>query len=338
MTTRRVPVLAGAATAALLLVPVPVASAQAAPGTAGTSAESWYRTLPVQPPPEADPCQLPMGCSPAVPAPLPSQYAPGTLHVGVAGGAEESRTYLALDLSALDVTSEVTGGTLTLPVATDPQAGTTAPETAQLRACLVTGSVQDGVEGAVTGTPPVDCATSSEAVYAAAEGDRPAAFTIDLAPFGQALTTGLGGFALVPAEQPGTAWHVAFSRRDREAEGVVPISAQLQISAAEEPESLPSSEPTVEVFAPPSFDTGTGEVPSFDSGTSFAAPPLAAGQQPLTSPVAPEVAAPTAQVPVAAVLGGPFAYPAVFLLPLVVAVAVGWAGRAFTRDLAPVRA
>jgi hypothetical protein len=50
------------------------------------------------------------------------------------------------------------------------------------------------------------------------------------------------------------------------------------------------------------------------------------------------VAAPTAQVPVAALLGGPFAYPAVFLLPLVMGAAVGWAGRALTRELVPVQA
>lgn len=53
--------------------------------------------------------------------------------------------------------------------------------------------------------------------------------------------------------------------------------------------------------------------------------------------MSPEVAARTASIPVAAVLGGPYAYPAVFLLPLLVAAAVGWAGRALTRELVPGR-
>jgi hypothetical protein len=336
MRSRRLPVAAAAVTAGVLLLPVQVAVAQPAPVTAAPAAEAWFRTLPVQPPAEAEPCTLPSGCPPALPAPLPSPYAAGTLHVGVAGGAEESRTYLALDLSTVGFDSEITGGTLTLPVATDPQAGTAAPETAALRACAVAGSVQDGVDGALTGAPPVDCATSSEAVYAAAEGDAPASYSVDLTPFAESLTAGATGLALVPGEEPGTAWHVAFSRRDREAEGALPISATLRVTPATATTDGPTAAPTVEVAAP--VGTGTVDLPPLRSGASFAAPPLAPAEQPLTSPVTPEVAAPTAQVPVAAVLGGPYAYPAVFLLPLLVAAAVGWAGRAFTRDLLPVRA
>ena len=43
---------------------------------------------------------------------------------------------------------------------------------------------------------------------------------------------------------------------------------------------------------------------------------------------------PVAQAqPVVSVVGGRFAYPAMFLLPLGVAAAIAWAGRAFTRDL-----
>lgn len=333
MLPRRLPAVAGALTAGVLLLPVPVASAQPAPVTAGTAAEAWYRTLPVQAPAEADPCTLPVGCLPAAPAPLPSQYAAGTLHVGVAGGAEESRTYLALDLSGVEPGAEVTGGTLTLPVATDPSAGTTAPDQAALRACAVTAPVEDGVDGSLTGAPPVDCATSSDAAFVPAEAGAPAAFTVDLAPFAEVLSAGGSSLALVPAEEPGEAWHVAFSRRDRQAEGATPISASLQVAQEQtvEPAPADTGEATFD-DAPLTLDT-----PGLDAGASFAAPPLAAGEQPLSAPVTPEVAAPTAQVPVAAVLAGPFAYPAVFLLPLLVAGATGWTGRALTRDLAGTR-
>lgn len=328
---RRLPGIAGVLTAGVLLLPVPVASAQAAPVPAAPVAEAWYRTLPVQAPPEADLCDLPVGCVPAVPVPLPSAYAEGTLHVGVAGGVEESRTYLTLDLAGLEIGSQVTGGTLTLPIAADPQAGTTAADLAALRACGVTAAVQDGTDGSLTGAPPVDCATSSDAVYVPGEGGTPAAFTVDLAPFADDLSAGLSSLALVPAEEPGQAWHVAFSRRDREAEGAMPISASLQVAPDDEPRPADSGEATFDDL-PLTLDT-----PPLDTGASFAAPPLSASEQPLTAPVTPEVAAPTAQVPVAAVLGGPFAYPAVFLLPLLVAGATGWAGRAFTRDLAGAR-
>lgn len=330
------PVLAAVLTAAALLIPVPVASAQTSV-TAAPSAEAWYRTLSLPAPPP-DPCLLPTGCPPALPLPVPSGYAAGTLHAGVAGGAEESRTYLALDLSGVPVDAELTGGTLTLPVATDPQAGTVSPETAALRACLATGAVQDGVDGAVVGAPATDCATASDAVYRPAADGAPAAFTVDLAPFLEAWSTGTPSLALVPAQgQPQTAtWHVAFSRRDRVAEGAAPISATLELTAAQDEATDDGGADVGDVTVDPGLSTDGSDV-GFGEGASFAAPPLAAATAPLTAPVSPAVAAPTASVPVAAMLGGPFAYPAVFLLPLLVAGAVGWAGRAFTRDLAPVR-
>lgn len=328
------PVVAAAAAAAVLLLPVPTATAQAAPTAVPLSAEAWYRPLPVAAPPQLDPCTLPTGCLPALPVPLPSPYAEGTLHVGVSGGTEESRTFVELDLSGLAGGAAYAGGTLTLPVATDPQAGTLLPETAALRACLVTDAVQDGVSGAIGTGPAPECTVASPAVFAPAADGAPPRFTVDLSPFLEFWTTGVAALAVLPAQdlEPTATWHVAFSRRDRTADGAQPISAVLQAAAAGEPAPAPSETPTVEVETP-TFDAGTTGTPALSDGASFAAPPLSAGQQPLSAPVSPQVAATTASVPVAAVLGGPFAYPAVFLLPLVVAAAVGWAGRAFTRDL-----
>lgn len=341
---RTLPVLAGAVTLVVLLLPTAGASAQPTSVKAAPSAEAWYRTVPAPPAavPVPSPCPLPVGCSPGLPTPLPtpppSQYAAGTLHVGVLAGAEESRTYLTLDLSALPSGSQLSGGTLTLPIASDPQAGTASPDTAKLRACLVSDPVKDGVDGDVQTPPKADCATSSPASYVAAAGQVPAQFKVDLAPFSSSWTGGSGSLVIVPAAglAPTDAFHVAFSRRDRKLAGAVPISAEL---TATEPASVaapPVSLPPADGGAP--LSANLSGVP-LDSGVSFAAPPLAA---PVTPPIAaqptPRVAAPVVRRPVRAAFSGAFAYPVVFLLPLLVAGAVGWASRAFTRELVVVRA
>lgn len=342
--------VAGALATAGLLLPVPAASAQAAPISAGTSAESWYRTTPVTVP--NDPVCPPVGgCLPQVPevAP-PSPYAPGTLHVGYSGASEDSRTYLELNLSGLPFGAELVGGTLTLPVASDPQAGTLLPETAVLQACLVPTSIPDAVDGAVNGAPPADCETSSPAEFVPPDGTSPANFTVDLAPFAEAWRFGTAALAIIPAadQAEGASWHVAFSRRDREAEGAQPITASVLVGTA-------GAGPTLPLPAPRPLDTPGSVAGGFsgatgfdtdgltlDTGTAFEGPSLAAGTaDPLTAPVAPDTAPPaTTQqiVPVAAVLGGSYAYPGVFLLPLILVAAMGWLGRALTRDLATAKA
>jgi hypothetical protein len=84
--------------------------------------------------------------------------------------------------------------------------------------------------------------------------------------------------------------------------------------------------------------------PGFGSGSaSFAAPPLA--PQPVSAPVAPAPVVQPAVVPQAAPVApqqitpqafignGRFAYPGVFLLPIILVAAAGWLARAMTRDL-----
>ena len=58
-------------------------------------------------------------------------------------------------------------------------------------------------------------------------------------------------------------------------------------------------------------------------------------QTPVIAPQAAPVAPAPQFQPTAAVTVGGFAYPAVFLLPILIAVACGWLGRALTRDLQP---
>ena len=277
---------------------------------------------------------------PAVPEVVPpSPYAAGTLHVGYSGAAEDSRTYLELNLSAIPFGAELSGGTLTLPVATDPQAGTLLPETAALQACLVATSVPDAIDGGINGAQPADCETSSPGVFVPAEGERPAAFTVDLAPFADAWAIGTAALAVVPATEQaeGASWHVAFSRRDREAEGAEPITAELLLADGGDSDAPLGTGSGVSLPPPvePSsggFDPGSL---ALDAGVSFAAPPVAAEvTSPVTAPGQAPQAAPLPISSVATMLDEPYAYPGVFVLPLVMAAAAGWLGRALTRDLA----
>jgi hypothetical protein len=315
--------------AAAALAPA-VAALAAGSGSVTTTplAEAWYRSAPV--------CALPTGC----PAEVPSPYSPGTLHVGVNLGVEEARTLLELDLSALPPGTQPAGGQLRLPLATGPRDGTRAPETASLRACLVQQPVSD-VDGSFSGAPEADCETASvPAELVAATEQAPAAFTVDLTLLAAAWqgSAAPGALALLPGEQetPGESWHLAFSHRTREGEGVVPISAAISYVSGtvdlDEADLPPVTAPVDPGFAPP---------PAFVPSEPFAVvppaldAPLAAPPAPAPAPAAPAPqAAPAQVVPVAALVDSSFRYPAVFLLPLAFAVAIGWAGRAFTRDLA----
>ena len=313
----------------------PAVAALAAPSsgtvTAEPGAEAWYRSTPS--------CALPTGCVDATGAPSP--YPAQTLHVGVVGGPEETRTYLRLDLGALPSGTKPNGGTLLLPVAPEAD-GTRAPDTATIQACAVTGEVEDA-DGSFAPPPEVDCEQASvPAVFVPAEGENPAAFTVDLATLAAAWQDQgtPGALALLPAAEtaPPANWHVAFSQRERTGDGVSPITAAVSFVSDAVDTSL-SDAPVVEpppFAAAPAFESA----PSFDSGASFASPALTveaplvpqpaaqAAPAPATAPVQQQV------VPVASVVPTDFRYPGVFLLPLLVAVALGWLGRALTRDLA----
>lgn len=323
------------AAGAVLGPTLPALAAGSGTTTVRPSAEGWYRTTPA--------CTLPTGCA-ALPA--PSQYSPDTLHVGVHAGTEEARTYLQLDLTQLPSGTRPSGGTLLLPVAAGSNDGTRAPETAELRACAVTGEVSD-VDGSFATPPAADCETAeAAATFVPAAGENPAAFTVDLAPliFAWDSAATPGALALVPATEtaPPDSWHVAFSDRTRTGDAVVPITAAVAFvsaSLATETIAVPSvAAPAFEPAPAPAFASSSGV--DVDAGTSVAAPALSDQAPLLPAPVAqaapgPVTTAPVQQVvPVAqSVVQGGFRYPAVFLLPLLLAVGAGWLGRAMTRDL-----
>lgn len=306
----------------------PALAAQAAGSgsiTTAPTAEGWHRTAPV--------CALPTGC----PADPPSPYSADTLHVGVNLGQEEARTTLQLDLSSLPAGTKPAGGQLRLPVAAGAQDGTRNPDTAKLQACVVTEPVKD-VDGSFAAAPGADCdAGAAEAVFVPAAGETPAAFTVDLTALAAAWesSSAPGALALVPGKEtaPTDTWHVAFSDRTREGEGVARITAAISYVSA----SVDTAEdPAPFVEAP--IDTGFS-APADAVGTSFSAPAVEApismreAPAPAAAP-APQTAPPAQQVvPVAAFVDTSFRYPAVFLLPLLFAVGVVWLGRALTRDL-----
>jgi hypothetical protein len=332
-TTPRVLLAVGLTAGAVLGPAAPALAQGSGTATVKPAAEAWYRVTPT--------CTLPTGCADLTGAPSP--YPPDTLHVGVNAGTEEARTYLQLDLAKLPAGTKPSGGTLLLPVAS-AEDGTRAPETAKLRACVVKGEVEE-VDGSFATPPAVDCeGASAEAVFVPAAGTNPAAFTVDLAALTAAWQAGgqPGALALLPAETtaPPESWHVAFSDRTRTGDGVVPITAALAFVSA----SLDTSSQKAPTVAPPPFEPAPA--PAFESSsadfggdTSFAAPALSGEAPLLPAPVAQAAPAPVPApvqqvVPVAqSFVQGGFRYPAVFLLPLLLAVGAGWLGRALTRDL-----
>lgn len=311
-----------AATCAALGPAVAASAAGSGSVTTGPTAEAWYRFSPF--------CALPTGCPPGA-----SPYAAETLHVGVQLGAEEDRTVLQLDLTGLPAGTKPAGGQLRLPIATGPQDGSRTPEAARIRACPVYDAVED-VDGSYDAAPEPDCTSASvEAVYVEATEQAPAAFTVDLGALTSIWQESVapGAFALLPAEDiaPTDSWHVAMSRRDREGEGVASITAAVSYtSAAVDTEE----EPPPPVQAP--LDSGFVPPPAMTFDSEPIAAPAPSIDVPVTTPaepVAPEPQAAPAQVVPVAFVDGSFRYPAVFLLPLLFALAVGWLGRAMTRDL-----
>jgi hypothetical protein len=163
-------------------------------------------------------------------------------------------------------------------------------------------------------------------------------FTIDLSAFASAWGSGSStqSIVLLPSSDtaPPSTWHVSLSAHDRQVAAPMHISALVSYGSVAGDLDAPS---LGDVTPPVSTDNGS---------TSFAAAPLvpeASTQLPNTGgPTVPQVApqsppvAPTQQFqPTAAVTVGGFAYPGVFLLPILLAIVCGWLARALTRDLQP---
>lgn len=293
---------------------------------AHTAVEAWH-TAPVA----APACDT---ASALCPAPLlpaePPASPPSTLHVGVANGAETDRTFLVLDLTGLPDDAEPVAGVLVLPLA-DPHAGAAAPEAAALLACAVQEAVQPA-SGAVGPGPSFDCATSSSGLYMPpAPGREAGAFVVDLAPFLQDWAAGEApALALVAAPsslgEPTAAWHLAFAGRQTP-EGPSPIGADIEVA----PRRSLSTTTTEPVGMAPDSEPG----PWFDAAPMVPALPSSPGRDVSPEPRVEQLREAASRADAGRRLFGPsgFAYPLLFVLPLVFVVLFGVLSRSLVADI-----
>lgn len=286
------------------------------------SQEAWYQPNPTCA--QASGCVTPATAPAAPPAAVPlSPYPAGSLHVGFVGGQETARTYLALPVGTL--TGTLAAATLDVPLDITQADGSQAPETAKLQACLFTEAITPA-DGSIAAPPKVSCYASAPVTYVAMPTPH---LHADLAPLAKGLLSS-AGIALVPDATKVAqtdAWRVVFSAHSR-VDAAKTQPATVTLTLEDRPTEL---EPG---FTLPD-DTGLGPIAP-PVGTGFA--PAPAVEAPAVEPpaVVPPVAVDTTPVAQPTIITLGYAYPAVWLLPLVFLVLVPLTARALTKDLAPV--
>lgn len=306
---------------------VPVASAADTVKVTPTL-EGWYQPNPS--------CAQQTGCvttdslpvTPPVPLPdVPaSPYPAGTMHVAWASQSETARAYLAFPFEGL--TGTLTGAELDVPLDTAPADGDAQSATAKVQVCLVTGTII-ATEGSLSAPPSIDCSTHADATYVATPTPH---LHADLAPLLVGLPTTSGIVLLPDAEKniQSDAWHVVFSSHARTDDAKTdPATLSLTVTA-QDVVSTPEA-PAVELPGPAApIDSGFAPGP----GTGFAPPPavevpsVSGPAAPVVQPAQPQV------VPTAQTVTVGYAYPVVWLLPLVFLVLVPLATRSLTKELA----
>jgi len=249
--------------------------------------------------------------------PAGSRYPARTLHVGVAAGIEEARTYLKLDLSEVPSDASLIAATLAVPLA-GSDAGTFNPASARVAACMVTAPFPV-VEGSRSPPPTVDCSMATAAVV------TPAELVVDLTSIATRWTSGEAnhGVALLPGQgdTPGATWHLAFTAGT--------ATATLQHEAA--PPSAPSDEPSaVPASEAPIESPAVGVDPTLFGPTEVLVP------RPPQSPAAAIIAETEVPEPFLAATrtGGPgFAYPIVMAVPLVLLALGGYLAWALSQPV-----
>jgi hypothetical protein len=303
-------------TGAVALVPVANASDLALVA----APEGWYQPNPT--------CAGPLGCLPgptpvAPPTPIPtSPYPEGTLHVGWSGPAETARTYLAFPLD--QVTGQLTGATLDVPLDTASADGDMQSSTAKVQVCLATGTIVD-VRGSIDAPPTIDCDLHADLTYVAAPAPH---LHGDLQPLLAAASPSFG-IVLLPDATKNAAtesWRVVFSAHDR-TDAAKTAPARLTVTTS--PAAADAPPPSVNLSpvnppAPRGFAAGPSSVIA-------EAPPTVA---PLPAQVAPQtapIAAPLVRTARTVRFG--YAYPVVWLLPLALLIVAPLATRALTKEL-----
>jgi hypothetical protein len=320
-----------AGSAAFGFVPMAAASTDVklTPGAA-----AWYQPNPT--------CAQASGCvstgtlpalpvAPPVPVPdVPLSPVPaGTMHIGYAGGQETARSYLAFPYDSVDGT--VTAASLDIPLDVTTESGSALPETAKVQACLLSGDLTP-TEGSIGQPPTAACDQHATLKYVATPTPH---LHADLKPLMQGLLT-TTGLALLPdateVSPDDAAWRVVFSAATRTDTAKTPLPT-LTLTVDPTPET---EVPDVPVDVP--VDTGTGAVAQPNIPVTTPLDPVAV---PDLGP-APTVDQPTTVLPPTQNTAAPqtktvgYAYPVVWLLPLVFLLVVPAVARALTRDLTPI--
>jgi hypothetical protein len=276
---------------------------------------AWYAAAPL--------CTFQPGCSTAAP---PNPYPAGSLHVAISAGQTTATTYLTIDLSELPADARFTSASLRLPVDPDGTHGSQSPETADMTACLVRGTVDE--RNAPYGTPPAtDCGVFAHPTYQAAAGGT--AFVVDVTRIVAARpTTDSASLALVPSAAAQTGrqtWHVTFYGRQSLPERSVRADVTYEID-----EGAPQLSET---------DEGSiaGPTPAGLPATAFAniwavALPEAGSPSVVDNGTSPAVAVPAFS---SAPTPAGFAYPIVWALPLVLVIGGVYIGHTLTHDPRP---
>ncbi len=299
---------------------VPGSIAQPEPETdeTGTTVEAWYYV--------ADDAATPTPL-PVIPDPV-NPYGENTLHVAVTAGQEESRTYIALDLSDLPPVFELLNATLIVPI--DPGGVTMNPERARVQLCL-SAIPPKSTHGSFEEPPEVDCDIKTVPSYETKPFPH---LRADITDFGADLA--FSGLALMPsdrAKEQGDTWHLTIYGKKNEAEGAKPITAELEYVEEDLTSPVVDTRITPDLGAPPNFgspDTGGG----FDFSTSNGPaldPASAPSDDSAAAPIAADEPAEEPQLELAAETEP--AYTIVWGLPLLLLALSFYFGSALTREV-----
>jgi hypothetical protein len=226
------------------VLPMAMASA-ASKNNVGNGDEAWFQAYqePLAELPSGDPsCESPAGCNLAgnVTRGVLKPHPEGVLVVAANAGEDDAQMYFNFNVDDLPLGAVVTGGTVTMPVATDPEAGNMRPEDAKLVACMVTGFIPGGADGgSYQDRPEFDDGTCVPVELD--DSAETQTYTINLNRFGKAWGTGTtpmqGVTVLVDPKvsppAPQETWRVVFNsarRASQDPEVYPPITSDLQFT------------------------------------------------------------------------------------------------------------
>lgn len=199
----------------LVVLPMGVAAAETAKDV-NNAEEAWFlakRELLAESPTGEDPsCGLPTECNISGQAMRPSSHPENTLVVAALNGEPDAQMFFSFDLPFGAIVKD---GTVTLPVAQDPEAGNQREDEAKMRACVATGFIPGGTDaGSWNDKPAVNdnVCTPVEKV-----NDDPLTYSFSLQRLGKVWTKDTTGVTVmvdpgqVSAPNPAETWRVVFN-------------------------------------------------------------------------------------------------------------------------------